>query len=294
MRIHRDILPVENDSVSFAAILAHPKLRRDGRDEEAWLDEMAWTVPQFSKTKVNWAGEVLVQANVEDYPDHKSYYDEYFRALDIVNNWRSSHSFPLNTFTVGLKRRTKKIAPTTITAQRIKRMSSIEYKLNRFKTMTLSQMQDIGGCRAIMTSVSDVERLVADYRKSEIKHPMHECDDYIANPKESGYRGVHLIYRYNSDRKQTYNTLKIEMQIRTHLQHAWATAVETVGTLQQQALKSSQGEEDWLRFFALTSAAFSHREESPPVPGTPTSYKLSWSRLSEQLFRVDKWSVCRG
>ena len=22
--------------------------------------------------------------------------------------------------------------------------------------------------------------------------------------------------------------------------------------------------------------------------------KLSWSRLSEQLFRVDKWSVCRG
>jgi restriction endonuclease Mrr len=21
---------------------------------------------------------------------------------------------------------------------------------------------------------------------------------------------------------------------------------------------------------------------------------LSWSRLSEQLFRVDKWSVCRG
>ncbi len=22
--------------------------------------------------------------------------------------------------------------------------------------------------------------------------------------------------------------------------------------------------------------------------------QLSWSRLSEQLFRVDKWSVCRG
>jgi hypothetical protein len=24
------------------------------------------------------------------------------------------------------------------------------------------------------------------------------------------------------------------------------------------------------------------------------SFYLSWSRLSEQLFRVDKWSVCRG
>jgi hypothetical protein len=23
-------------------------------------------------------------------------------------------------------------------------------------------------------------------------------------------------------------------------------------------------------------------------------HEVSWSRLSEQLFRVDKWSVCRG
>ena len=43
----------------------------------------------------------------------------------------------------------------------------------------------------------------------------------------SGYRGVHLIYRYNSDRKTEYNTLLIEMQLRSQLQHAWATAVET-------------------------------------------------------------------
>lgn len=153
--------------------------------------------------------------------------------------------------------------------------------------MTLAQMQDIGGCRAIMTSVPDTQRLVADYRNSDIKHVLHQCDDYIADPKHSGYRGVHLIYRYNSDRKKTYNTLKIEMQIRTHLQHAWATAVETVGTLQQQALKSSQGEEDWLRFFALISTAFAHKEGSPPVPGTPPNYRELVLEIRDYVKKLD-------
>jgi hypothetical protein len=70
------------------------------------------------------------------------------------------------------------------------------------------------------------------------------------NPQKSGYRGIHLVYRYNG-RKTEYNGLKIEIQIRTVIQHAWATAVETVGMFTQQALKSSQGEQDWLRYFAL-------------------------------------------
>ena len=26
----------------------------------------------------------------------------------------------------------------------------------------------------------------------------------------------------------------------------------------------------------------------------PAGRQLKWSRLSEQIFRVDKWSVCRG
>jgi len=60
------------------------------------------------------------------------------------------------------------------------------------------------------------------------------------------------------------------MQIRSQLQHAWATAVETVGTFLQQALKSSQGDEGWQRFFALMGNAMAMRERRPPVPNTPT------------------------
>ena len=102
---------------------------------------------------------------------------------------------------------------------------------------------------------------------------MHASDNYIDNPKESGYRGVHLVYRYYSDKKQDYNSLKIEMQLRSQLQHAWATAVETVSVLTQQALKSNIGTDQWKRFFVLASAAIAIRERTTSVPGTPANHR---------------------
>ena len=42
-----------------------------------------------------------------------------------------------------------------------------------------------------------------------------------------------------------------------------ATAVETVSTLRQQALKSSLGDPDWLRFFTLMGTAIAIREHAP-------------------------------
>jgi ppGpp synthetase/RelA/SpoT-type nucleotidyltranferase len=244
-------------------------------DEGDWRPEMAWAVPRFSKKKVNWAGRAIALPAPEvnhELDEYQAWMYEYYDALDIVNNWRSSHNFPLNTFHVGLKRRAKAVDQTAITAQRIKRMASIELKLSRFPTMTLSQMQDVGGCRAIVSSAAAVEQLCDNYANSEIKHTLHQKDDYIKSPKDSGYRGVHLVYRYFSDKKQDYNTLKIEMQLRSQLQHAWATAVETVGAFVQQALKSSLGEQEWLRFFALMGAAIAVRENTPQVPGTPENY----------------------
>lgn len=236
---------------------------------------MPWAVPQYSKSRINQAGVTLSRENVL-LPG--------FESLAIINNWRASHNFPLNTFQIGLRRRSKHVASKVIVAQRIKRLSSIRAKLVRFPTMTLSQMQDIGGCRAILPSVTDVEQLVKHYQRSEMKHQLIQVDDYISQPKKSGYRGVHLIYRYFSDRKETYNGLKIEIQIRSSLQHAWATAVETVGTFIQQALKSSQGEKEWLRFFQLMGSAIAIREKKPLVPGTPTLH----GEIKKELIDLSK------
>jgi ppGpp synthetase/RelA/SpoT-type nucleotidyltranferase len=247
---------------------------------------MAWALPKYSKKQVNKAGEYLTTGeNFDGLYDE--WIDKYESALEVVNNWRSSHNFPLNTFHVGLKRRARLVDHRSITAQRIKRLTSIEAKLRRFPTMTLSQMQDIGGCRAIVATASQVDRVCDDYASSDIKHSLHQVDNYIATPKESGYRGVHLVYRYFSDRKTDYNTLKIEVQIRSQLQHAWATAVETVGAFVQQALKSSLGEQEWLRFFALMGTAIAFREEGPLVPSTPTSYSDLVKELREHAKVLD-------
>ena len=112
-------------------------------------------------------------------------------------------------------------------------------------------------------------------------------DDYVINPKKSGYRGHHLIYGYFSDKKDTYNGLKIEIQIRSTLQHVWATAVETVGTFTEQELKSSQGEQDWLRFFTLMSTVFARREDRPIVPDTPENHGELLDELRHYAEKLD-------
>jgi hypothetical protein len=179
----------------------------DGCPDDLWLPEMAWAIAKHAKKRVNWAGKTLLVEpppywktdDLEMSEEYGAWLQEYIAALDIINNWRSSHNFPLNTFHIGLKRRAKIIDPNAITAQRIKRLASITAKLERFPTMTLSQMQDIGGCRAIVSSAQAVSKLCESYAESDIKHLPQQTDNYIDNPKDSGYRGVHLIYRYRAE-----------------------------------------------------------------------------------------------
>lgn len=205
-----------------------------------WFRGVLWAVEQYPRNQVDAAGIALIAPPERGLPP--------IRAFHVVSNWRSSHSFPLNTFRVSLRRKAREIDEKSLVAQRIKRLSSIASKLRRLPTMKLSQMQDIGGCRAIVRSTASVKKLVAVYEDSDLKHSLVRKDDYIQEPRQSGYRSIHLVYRYKSYRKETYNGLKIEMQFRSPLQHAWATAVETVGTFVKQALKASEGKEEWLRF----------------------------------------------
>jgi hypothetical protein len=66
--------------------------------------------------------------------------------------------------------------------------------------------------------------------------------------------------------------------------------VEIVGVFTQQVLKSSLGSDDWLRFFALMSAAIARREGTPPVPGTPDDEKALTKELRRHAskLRVEK------
>lgn len=209
---------------------------------------------------------------------------EVEQALDVLNNWRAAHSFPLNTFQMWMRRRAGEIYENALVAQRIKRVPSIVHKLGRFPGMKLSRMQDIGGCRAVLKTSAQVRRLCRVYKQSGIKHTFVGEKDYISDPKSSGYRCVHLVYRYRSDKNSVYDGLQIELQLRSRLQHAWATAVETMGTFLERSLKASQGPAVWLQFFALCGSAFARVEKTPLVPGTPTT-KRELNRTIKRMAR---------
>ena len=219
---------------------------------------MAWPIPKYSRNQVNRAGQALCTL----LPDTQ----EYRWATDILNNWRSCHGYPINTFQATLRVKLGKIDSTGIVAQRLKRTPSIVAKLQRFNGMQLSRMQDIGGLRAVVRNLKEVRSLESSYKRSRFKHELVTERDYIANPKSSGYRSVHMIYRYQNATAPAYDGLLLELQIRTRLQHAWATAVETMGTFLDYSLKSSEGPEQWLDFFSLAGSAFAHLEGCAPVP----------------------------
>ena len=105
---------------------------------------MPFATPQFLRKRVNDAGDLLVRLsdNLGTIENIRAYFD----ALEVINNWRSSHSGPLLSMRMLLTRQAQSVDPNALIAQRIKRLSSIELKLKRFRTMKLSQMQDIGGC----------------------------------------------------------------------------------------------------------------------------------------------------
>ncbi|HEV3154721.1 MAG TPA: RelA/SpoT domain-containing protein [Candidatus Baltobacteraceae bacterium] len=232
---------------------------------------MPYTTPKYDRVFVNKAGDRLRRSVADD--------DD----LGIINNWRAAHAFPLVTFRVTLASRAKAVDSKVIISQRLKRLSSIALKLNRFRNLRLWDIQDIGGCRAVLSSERRARRLFETYCKSgdTLKHVLLWHKNYVDDPKDSGYRGFHLIYGYRGKNPQ-YDDLRIEIQIRSKLQHAWATAVETVDIFTGQALKSSVGKPEWDDFFRLMASFIARRERKACVPNTPQSLTELRSRIAER------------
>ena len=118
---------------------------------------MPWTKPLYNPARVTAAGKVISKRRMstEDL--------DMDTALSIAGNWRSSHGYPLHVFKQVLRNRAKHIDAHALVAQRLKRLPSIISKLERFHSMQLSTMQDLGGCRAVVRRVSNVDRLVKLY-----------------------------------------------------------------------------------------------------------------------------------
>lgn len=249
---------------------------------------------KYSKSQTDKAGSVLSK--------EESIEEEKNSALEILSQWRGSHSYPLHIFKKTLKKYSEEIDSKSIIVQRLKRIPSIIKKLNRkyeFQegNIKLSRMQDIAGCRSIVQNIKKVNTLRNKYSKSKLRHKLIKEYDYITYPKSDGYRSIHLVYKYESDReRKEYNGLLIEVQIRSQLQHLWATAVETTSFFIGQALKLDEGEKKWNDFFSLVSSAFARMENCPIVHNTPINEKELYKEIKEKeaelniIARMKKWN----
>jgi putative GTP pyrophosphokinase len=230
---------------------------------------------RISNKDLNEAGQIL-----------KAGYNE--EAFDKIDGWRRLHTHVINRFKLSLNRcinENKGINKDYIVAQRLKRMPTILNKIasERYKG-TLSDMQDIGGLRIILKNIDEVKYLASIFANKKTKQILKKQYDYITKPKDTGYRGIHLVYKTVYP-KPEYKDLQIEIQFRTELQHIWATAVETVDTILNKSLKFEKKDPEWLEFFALVSSAFALQEKQPVLEAHKN---LSFEEIKNKITIIEK------
>ena len=208
---------------------------------------------KYSRNKLNKAGEIVV-ANEDIFKVAES--------ITLIDDWRALHQPVLDDLSeqIALILSDNDI-PVAFSSKRLKRMTSIVDKLKHNPSMGLGGVQDIGGARF---AFEDIPTLLSAYQllqeTSLDRFSLKTTYNYVQRPKESGYRSIHFVYKYHSD-DEDKNGMLVELQIRTRLQHDWATAVETAELISQSPLKASVGDEQWQDYFKLVSAIFARKEK---------------------------------
>lgn len=109
---------------------------------------------------------------------------------------------------------------------RIKSPESIKEKLTRRGFAVNcenieNQLNDIAGIRVICSFIDDIYML-ADCLLNQDDITLIERKDYIKNPKENGYRSLHLVVEVPIFLQNEKRLMKVEVQLRTIAMEFWA------------------------------------------------------------------------
>jgi hypothetical protein len=125
----------------------------------------------------------------------------------------------------------------------------------------------------IFKNIRDLYIFRNKFHKARFNHKRrNEIDkyDYIDSPKRTGYRGIHDVYEYDvrSDVGRHLAGLYVEIQYRTLVQHAWATAVELIGFVTESQPKFQAGDKRYeiAMAFASEILARSFEKRKGPYP----------------------------
>ncbi len=198
--------------------------------------------PSHSRSRVNKAGKAICAYLGDPDSVDESALVEHFEVADL---WRLSHSQPLNSIAMGLRSFTATVGVEAAVTQRHKRLARIIGKLGRSGgSSMLARMQDIGGARVVFDTLDDLRAYEAHLDSYwEKTRTLKRSYDYIASPRDTGYRAVHkVVTRHNRD---------IEVQLRTRSMHDWANTVERLGRQVGVEFKTGAGDSSVLEYFAV-------------------------------------------
>lgn len=109
---------------------------------------------------------------------------------------------------------------------RIKSPESIKEKLSR-RGLAMNcenienELNDIAGIRIICSFIDDIYML-ADCLLKQDDITLIEKKDYIKNPKENGYRSLHLVVEVPIFLQNEKRLMRVEVQLRTIAMEFWA------------------------------------------------------------------------
>lgn len=241
---------------------------------------IAWGTPKHSSKAIDRAGKVLRGSGDGLAEDE---------AVRVYDDWRTLHEGAITHFRPMLVAHATAIDPTSIVVSRLKRLDTVRRKLDRSPTMALSKMEDVGGLRVVLQTAAQTEALAARLVSGSAPFIVKRRRDYIADPQASGYRGLHLVFTCPSDAPEHTDIrgLAFEVQLRSRLQHVWATAVEAAGAFRGEDLKSSIGDPQWLRLFVLAAASIADHEGTPQVPSAPVERTALLREIADVRERLD-------
>lgn len=152
-----------------------------------------------------------------------------FAAQDILQKYHAAMrqmEARLETLDQDLKLR-KSRNPIHHIESRMKSVPSIFEKLGRYgKEATLESMEryimDIAGLRVIVSYVQDAYAIL-DHLEHQDDLEVVTVKDYIAHPKENGYRSLHFIVKIPVFFLEGKKSVPVEIQIRTIAMDFWAS-----------------------------------------------------------------------
>jgi putative GTP pyrophosphokinase len=117
---------------------------------------------------------------------------------------------------------------------RIKTRESLIKKIQDKKYTDLNQITDIVGCRIITYFDDDVDRIANIIRTEFTIDTQNSTDKRISEVDRFGYKSVHFVVSLSESRKKLteytkFGTIKVEIQLRSILQHSWAEIEHDIG-----------------------------------------------------------------